>query len=70
MNNNPLVSILSPCYNVEKYLPKCLDTIIGQTYSNLKIVLIDDGSKDGTWDIMQKYAAKDSRIEIYHQENL
>lgn len=69
MNNNPLVSILSPCYNVEKYLPKCLDTIIGQTYSNLQIVLIDDGSKDGTWDIMQKYAAKDSRIEIYHQEN-
>lgn len=69
MNNNPLVSILSPCYKVEKYLPKCLDTIIGQTYSNLQIVLIDDGSKDGTWDIMQKYAAKDSRIEIYHQEN-
>lgn len=69
MNNNPLVSILSPCYNVEKYLPKCLDTIIGQTYSNLQIVLIDDGSKDGTWKIMQKYAAKDSRIEIYHQEN-
>lgn len=69
MINNPLVSILSPCYNVEKYLPKCLDTIIGQTYSNLQIVLIDDGSKDGTWDIMQKYAAKDSRIEIYHQEN-
>lgn len=69
MNNNPLVSILSPCYNVEKYLPKCLDTIIGQTYSNLQIVLIDDGSKDGTWEIMQEYAAKDSRIEIYHQEN-
>lgn len=69
MINNPLVSILSPCYNVEKYLPKCLDTIIGQTYSNLQIVLIDDGSKDCTWDIMQKYAAKDGRIEIYHQEN-
>lgn len=69
MINNPLVSILSPCYNVEKYLPKCLDTIISQTYSNLQIVLIDDGSKDGTLDIMQKYAAKDSRIEIYHQEN-
>lgn len=69
MNNNPLVSILSPCYNVEKYLPKCLDTIIGQTYSNLQIVLIDDGSKDGTWEIMQEYAAKDSRIEVYHQDN-
>lgn len=69
MNNNPLVSILSPCYNVEKYLPKCLDTIIGQTYSNLQIVLIDDGSKDGTWEIMQEYAFKDSRIEVYHQDN-
>lgn len=69
MNNNPLVSILSPCYNVEKYLPKCLDTIIGQTYSNLQIVLIDDGSKDGTWEIMQEYATKDSRIEVYHQDN-
>lgn len=69
MNNNPLVSILSPCYNVEKYLPKCLDTIIGQTYSNLQIVLIDDGSKDGSWKIMQEYAVKDSRIEIYHQDN-
>lgn len=69
MNNNPLVSILSPCYNVEKYLPKCLDTIIGQTYTNLQIVLIDDGSKDGTWEIMQEYAAKDSRIEVYHQDN-
>lgn len=69
MNNNPLVSILSPCYNVEKYIPKCLDTIIGQTYSNLQIVLIDDGSKDGTWEIMQEYATKDSRIEVYHQDN-
>lgn len=69
MNYQPLVSILSPCYNVENFLPKCLDTIIGQTYSNLQIVLIDDGSKDNTWKIMQCYAAKDERIEIYHQEN-
>lgn len=69
MTVNPLVSILSPCYNVEKFLPQCLDSIIAQTYSNLQIVLIDDGSKDGTWRVMQDYAAKDSRIEIYHQEN-
>lgn len=65
----PLVTILSPCYNVEKYLPKCLDSITNQTYPNLQIVLIDDGSKDGTWNIMQKYAIKDPRIEIYHQDN-
>lgn len=69
MNNEPLVSILTPCYNVEKYLPQCLDSIIYQTYKNIQIVLIDDGSKDDTWNIMQEYAAGDSRIEIYHQEN-
>ena len=69
MTDSPLVSILSPCYNVEKFLPQCLDSIINQTYSNLQIVLIDDGSKDATWHMMQDYAGKDSRIEIYHQEN-
>ena len=69
MSEHPLVTILSPCYNVEKYLPKSLDSVIGQTYQNLQIVLIDDGSKDDTWTIMQKYAAKDNRVEIYHQDN-
>lgn len=69
MINPPLVTVLSPCYNVEKFLPQCLASLISQTYGNLQIVLMDDGSKDGTWNIMQKYANKDSRIEIYHQEN-
>ena len=50
-------------------MPQCLDSIIAQTYSNLQIVLIDDGSKDATWRVMQDYVAKDSRIETYHQEN-
>ena len=67
--NNPLVSILVPVYNVEAYLPQCLDSLLGQTYSHLQIVLIDDGSSDNSWTIMQQYAAQDSRIEIYHQEN-
>ena len=67
--NNPLVSILSPCYNVGQFLPKYFETVLGQTYSNLQVVLIDDGSKDDTWAVMQEYAAKDSRVEIYHQEN-
>lgn len=67
--SNPLVSILVPVYNVEAYLPQCLDSIIGQTYENLQIVLIDDGSKDKSWEIMQEYAVRDSRLEIYHQEN-
>lgn len=69
MKNRPLVSILTPCYNVESYLPQCLDSIVNQTYGNLQIVLIDDGSKDGTWNILQSYAAQDSRVEVYHQEN-
>lgn len=64
-----LVSILIPCYNVEQYLPKCLDSVINQSYRDLQIVLVDDGSKDNTLQIAQEYAAKDSRIEVYHQEN-
>lgn len=67
--NNPLVTILSPCYNVGKFLPKYFETVLGQTYSNLQVVLIDDGSKDDTWAVMQEYAARDSRVEVYHQEN-
>jgi len=69
MKKEPLITILSPCYNVESYLPQCLDSIINQTYKNLQIVLIDDGSNDNTWIVMRDYASKDSRIEIYHQEN-
>lgn len=65
----PLVTILSPCYNVEVYLSECLDSIINQTYKNLQIVLIDDGSTDHTWSILNDYSSKDSRVEIYHQEN-
>ena len=65
----PTVSILIPAYNVEKYLPQCLDSILNQTYRDLQIVVIDDGSRDGTWILMQEYATKDNRLEIYHQEN-
>lgn len=63
------VSVLIPCYNVELFLPYCLDSILNQSYENLQISLIDDGSKDATWEVMQKYAEIDSRIEIYHQDN-
>lgn len=61
--------MLIPAYNVEKYLPQCLDSVLAQTYRDLQIVVIDDGSNDGTWMVMQEFAAKDDRIEIYHQEN-
>lgn len=69
MNKTPKVTILSPCYNVGHFLPKYFETVLGQTYGNLQVVLIDDGSKDDTWDVIQEYAAKDLRVEIYHQEN-
>lgn len=67
--SNPLVSILIPVYNVEAYLSQCLDSVIGQTYADLQIVLIDDGSTDRSWEIMLEYAQRDNRIEIYHQDN-
>lgn len=66
---NHLVSILLPCYNVEPFLSQSLESLIFQTYRNLQIVLIDDGSTDNTWQLLQTWKEKDSRIEIYHQEN-
>ena len=69
MTDKPLVSILLPVYNVELYLPQCLDSVLNQTYTNLQIVLIDDGSIDKSLQLCQEYAAKDNRIEVYHQEN-
>ena len=66
---NPLVSVLIPVYNTEKYLPACLESIAGQTYPNLQVVVVDDGSKDASLSIAQEYAAKHPFIEVYHQEN-
>lgn len=64
-----LVSIIVSAYNVEKYLPKCLESISRQTYNNLEILLIDDGSKDGTGAICDEFASKDSRARVIHQKN-
>ena len=66
---NPLVSILVPVYNAQEYLTECIDSILSQSYGNLQIVLIDDGSKDDSLKICSEYALKDPRIEVYHQEN-
>ena len=64
-----LVSVIVPVYNVEKYLARCMDSIIAQTYKNLEILLIDDGSTDSSGKICDEYAEKDSRIRVIHQEN-
>ncbi len=67
--SNPLISIIVPIYKVETYLPRCLDSIIAQTYKNLEIILVDDGSPDRCGEICDEYAQKDSRIKVIHQEN-
>ena len=66
---NPLVSIIVPIYKVEPYLCRCLDSIVNQTYTNLEIILVDDGSPDGCPQICDEYAAKDKRIVVIHKEN-
>ena len=69
IKDQPLVTIIVPVYGAEKYIEKCLISIINQTYKNLEILLIDDGSKDRSGIICDEYAAKDSRIMVYHKEN-
>lgn len=63
------VSIISPVYNVEKYLRNTIECVIAQTYTDWEYVMVDDGSIDSSWDIMQDYAAKDNRIKIIHTDN-
>lgn len=69
MNTKNLVSVIVPVYNVEQYIKKCLDSIINQTYTNLEIILVDDGSTDQSGEICDEYAAKDDRITVIHKEN-
>lgn len=63
------ISILVPVYNVEKYLAKCLDSILGQTFQEYEIICMDDGSTDGSGAILDEYARKDDRIRVVHKEN-
>lgn len=67
---NPLISIIIPVYNAEQYLERCIDSVIGQTYKNLEIILVDDGSKDTSPVICDKYAAQDVRFKVIHKKNM
>ena len=69
MQNLELISVIVPVYNVEKYIRECLDSIVNQTYKNLQIILVDDGSTDNSGKICDEFAKKDSRITVVHQEN-
>ncbi len=65
----PVISVIIPVYNVEPYLGRCLDSVVGQTYRNLEIILVDDGSRDRSGDICDSYTSKDARIRVIHEEN-
>lgn len=69
MKNSDLITIIVPVYNVEKYFDRCVKSILGQTYTNLQIILIDDGSTDKSVGLCDKYAAVDKRIEVFHQKH-
>lgn len=69
MTSNPLVSVIVPVYGTENYLSTCIESIIAQTYNNLEIILVDDGSKDNSGAICDDYAEKDARIVVIHKSN-
>lgn len=67
--DNPKISVIVPVYNVEQYLPRCIDSILDQTFTDFEVLLIDDGSTDSSGDICDEYAKKDNRIKVFHKEN-
>ena len=66
---NDLVSVIVPVYNAEKYVGECLESIINQSYKHLEIIVVDDGSTDGSSKICDEYALQDNRIQVIHQVN-
>lgn len=67
--NNIKISVIVPCYNIKSYLPRCIESILAQTYKNLEVILISDGSTDGTDEVIREYAKKDSRIIPVFKQN-
>ena len=69
MKNEELISIIVPIYNTKKYFERCINSLINQTYNNIEICIVDDGSSDGSEILCDEYAKKEKRIKVYHQEN-
>ena len=69
MDQFPLITVIIPVYNIMEYLPRCVQSVTGQTYQNLEILLVDDGSTDGTGALCDELAARDVRIRVFHKEN-
>lgn len=68
-DRNELITVIIPVYKVEKYLDRCMETVLSQTYSNLEIILVDDGSPDTCPQLCDEYAVKDARVKVIHKEN-
>ena len=66
---NKMVSIILPVFNAERFLPQCLDSILRQTYQEWDLIAVDDGSKDGSMEILKSYEKRDNRIHIISKEN-
>ena len=67
--HSPLISVIIPVYNVEKYIANCVESVLNQTYANFEVILVDDGSPDNSGAICDKYAMKDSRVRVIHKQN-
>lgn len=69
MYSKELISVIIPVYNVENYVGRCIDSVINQTYRNIEVIIVNDGSEDESLDIVRKYEKKDSRIKVFNKEN-
>lgn len=68
MNNQPLISIIVPCYNVEQYLETCVNSVLNQTNPNWELILVDDGSSDNTPSLCDHFSRMDTRIKVIHKK--
>ncbi|MEG1380488.1 MAG: glycosyltransferase, partial [Bacteroidales bacterium] len=66
---NPLLSIITPVYNVAHYLPGCIESILAQQFTDFELILINDGSTDESGELCDRFAQRDTRIRVFHQDN-